>query len=113
MEPIPTTPPTSPRVTVRVQTIAGYLGAAAAALTPLVAYMASLPMPEGVQVTLLVISGALAAITGKNRSDQAVALTAMQVGPNHYAVPTERPADLGDAGNIANDGGPLIPEATP
>lgn len=110
--------PVGVNVPVGIQSVLGYVGAGATALTPFIAWLLSLDMPENVTVVLYLVAGALAVITGKNRSDQAVAITRAHatngwrvdqvVGPAPEAPHIE--ADEGDAGNVGIDGEPLIPD---
>lgn len=63
-----------PSVPAKVQTWLGYGFSVALALTPLVAWLATVPLDEGLNAALVAAGTILAGVTGKNRSDQAKAL---------------------------------------
>ena len=103
---MPPTPAVQDRVKVGVQTVAGYAASAGSFFTPLIAAAADANLPVPVQVTLIIVGGALAGITGRNRSDQAVANAAVAEAKAYNGPP-----DLGEIPSSAREGLPA-PDGT-
>ncbi len=92
---MPPSPTVKQRVDVGVQTIVGYAAGAGTLMAPAIAWAADHDMPVPVQVALIIGGMALAGLTGRNRSEQAVALTSAAT-PQPKAAPAIPPLPPAD-----------------